>query len=134
MSHITKVDLQIKDLTALQAAAKRLGLEFAAATEHRYFGNKMNPCEYKLSIKDNPIAYEIGVARAEDGTYALSYDAWGGGNGMMAIVSTDGKNLNKIKQAYGVELAKSHLRKQGHRITERVRPDGSIEIQAAIAG
>lgn len=133
MSHVTTVDLHITDLAALAAAAKILGMELSKAETYKWFGSHVGDfplpdgftaqdigqCEYKLTIKDNDKAYEVGVVKRRDGKpgYTLLWDFWQGGYGLQDVVGKDAQNL---KQEYGIASAMREMARKGFRTERRL--------------
>lgn len=74
-----------------------------------------------------PGAYEVGVVRRRDGRpgWTMLWDFYDGGYGLEAVV---GENCSKLKQAYGVEVAKRKAIQQGFRVQERKLPNGSVQL------
>lgn len=147
MSHIATVDLEIKDLSALAEAARRLGLEFVQNQRtYRWFGThvgdyplppgfkkeELGHCLHALRIPlDQPgadVAYEIGVVARRDGKpgYAILWDFYGCGFGLQDKV---GKDCNALKQSYAVVVAERAAAKQGFRVTHQAQADGSVVLR-----
>src|SRR6266446_5904173 len=99
MSHVAEIDMEIKDLDALKAAAQDLGLEFCEGQQtYKWYGHSvgdfpmpagfkeqdLGKCEHALRVKGNPGAYEIGIVPRRDGRpgYTLLWDFWAGGLGL----------------------------------------------------
>lgn len=144
MSHVTTIDLEVKDLNALERAANVLGLELVRDQRtYKWWGqsvgdyplpegfteNDLGKCEHALRVKDNDQAYEIGITTRRDGKpgYQLLWDFYGGGYGLQAKVGEDGKLL---KQSYAAEVAAKHLRLQGYRVSQTLEGDGRITLKA----
>jgi hypothetical protein len=146
MSHVTAVDLHIKDLDALKSAAAHLGMELAEKTHFKWFGTHvgdyplpegftkadMGKCDFVLRIPDKQDAYEVGVVKRRDGQpgYTLIWDFWQGGYGLQKVI---GKNGDHLKQAYAVEVGKRKMRdyqREGFRITQSTGTDGSVYLKA----
>lgn len=89
-------------------------------------------CLHAIGIEGNDEAYEIGVVKNPKGGYALLWDFFDGGNGLMKYVhaaSDKAKSgIGKLQQAYAVEVAKKNARKQGFAVSEKVQKDGSIKL------
>lgn len=142
MSHITTIDLQVKDLDAMRKACERLGLELVEGQKKfkwygRFVGDTTPPkgidakdygkCEHAIRVKGNPSAYEIGLVKRTDGKgYTLCVDTWRGGFGLRDYVSydTSAKTLDnfgvdKLKDWYAAEVAQKQMRKQGFRVNAR---------------
>ena len=151
MSHIADVQMQIKDLDALRAAVESLGGKLVLGQKtHQWFGRFMNDwsseraavnrrdsstfgtCEH--AIKFPHINYEIGLVKGADG-FELIYDTYGrdrthDGSKLEAKL---GVGLTKLKQAYGVEVTRRQLSRQGYRVTTINNPNGSISVKAVRA-
>lgn len=153
MSHIASVQVEIKDLECLAKAAARCGLEFKNGQKtFKWYGvwvidysqddaaykllgidpKDYGKCEHALSVVGNDKAYEIGVIKHPKGGYALLWDFYAGGHGLMAKVSADTdkqrKSVGKLQQAYAAEVAKKAAKKQGFSVSEKVQQDGSIKL------
>jgi len=146
MSHVTAVDLHIKDLTALRLAAKELGLELVEQKQFKWYGHHvgdyplpagfskedMGKCDYALRIPGNKQAYEVGVCKRRDGKpgYTLLWDFWQGGYGLQEAIGKDGQQL---KQGYGVQIARKQLtqfQRDGFRMCQYKKPDGTVVMKA----
>jgi hypothetical protein len=144
MSHVATIQVEIKDLDALKAAAKRCGLIFREGqTTYKWFGHHvgdyplpagfaaadLSRCDHAMSVDGEPTAYELGVVKRKDGQpgYVLLYDFWGHhGKILQSKIGKDGKAL---VQAYATEVAIKHARQQGYRIRESRREDGTVELR-----
>lgn len=144
MSHVATIELEIKDLDSLAKAAKDLGLEFVEGqTTYKWFGRSvgyyplpagftgqdLGQCSHALRIPGNSQAYEIGVVKRRDGKpgYTLMWDFWHGGFGLEKQV---GKNADRLKQAYAVQLSGKVMRKQGYLVSSKVSQDGRVILTA----
>lgn len=134
MSHITTVVLQINDLDALEAAAEELDLELVRnARDYKWYGRNNAKCEHKLRVRNaGQQTYEIGLAREGDG-YKLMFDAHMGGYGLMEKVSAtgsrNGKDIDRLRQAYATAVTERTLRADGYRV-QRVNVNGKVELTA----
>lgn len=136
MSHITKINLLIKDLDALDKACSRLGLELVRGQKTfkwygRFVGDSLgiagvNPadygkCEHAIRVKGNVGAYEIGlVKRADDKGYDLHWDNYQGGYGLAEKVGYEtgararvGAKATKLADWYAAEVARKQMARQG---------------------
>lgn len=128
MSHITKIDLVIKDLDALSKACKSLGLELVKG-QKTFKAYTTGRCEHAICVKDMPGAYQIGLVKGKDG-YELKWDAdIGDGHGLYAKVGYETKygyvvepgkvgkmvrgSADKLKDWYAAEVARKQMLKQG---------------------
>lgn len=147
MSHVVQIDVALRDLDAIKAAAARLGMVFREGqTQYRWWGHSVSDYPLPVGMREDELgaclhaitlpdghprrsdAYEIGVAARKDGDgYALVYDFFGPG---MCIRDIVGEDLGLFKQAYAVELAKHELQLEGWMVNEVLAADGSIELVA----
>ena len=149
VSHVSSLDLIVKDLEALEVAAKACGLEFRENQRSwRWFGRWMRDyhapdaafnhgvapadygrCSHALSIPDNPAAYEVGVIACPGG-YRLAWDHYD--RELMRHIARSGKGAlaDKLVQGYAAEVARKAAAKLGHRhLDETTLEDGSLRIR-----
>lgn len=127
MSHISRIELEIRDLQSLKDACKKLGFQFMDGQKRylwygKWVGNQPLPdgiseedlgkCSHAVRVPE--AVYEIGVVK-KDNSYLLLWDSWIGGGLTKAI----GKDAGILKQAYAVESVKKEVRKKGYRLTEK---------------
>lgn len=139
MSHVAKIEIEIKDLVALVAACRRIGCTLVQGQRtYAWYGHHvgdyplpegfkaedMGHCEHAIRVPGAD--YEIGVVARRDGKpgYTLLWDFWGG-----QLARQLGPNGQKLVQAYGIEAAKSVARKQGYAVTETTKPNGAVVLQ-----
>lgn len=145
MSHVVTLELEIHDLDALAKAAKSLGLEFVhGQTSYKWFGRSvgdypvpqgftaddLGQCQHVLRVQNAPQSYEVGITARRDGRagWTLLWDFWAGGYGLQDKI---GANGDKLKQAYAREVTVKHYQKQGYRVTQYAKADGSIVLKAS---
>lgn len=120
MSHITTIkDVLVKDLDALNKAVKRL--TSARLEVHEEKPVRLYQKEPVLAVAQVQLSgwtYPVLVKKNGE----LAYDNYGGQWGSIS-------ELNKLKQAYGVEKAKQLARTQGYTCTERQKQDGTILLE-----
>ena len=145
MSHIVKIAIEIKDLDALAAAARALGLELMRGQRtYKHYGadeeqtalpegftqKDLGQCDHALRIIGEPHDYdcEIGIAKRRDGRpgFVLLADMFSMGR----LPEYVGANAERLKQNYSSEVAKRTLQKQGYRVTSSTKPDGRIVLNA----
>jgi len=146
MSHITLVDIEIKDLECLRKATTELGLEFHEGQKSfkwygQYVGDyplptgfvqaDMGKCDHALKVKGNPNAYEIGVVKRHDGNpgYHLMFDFWQGGYGLQDVA---GKNCSKLCQSYAEQVVLKNtqaLRAKGWQLSKQKNKNGEIVVR-----
>lgn len=133
MSHISKIELEINDLSALKRACVRLGFEFKEnQKEYVWYGRVVNPeahpvpegltendlgkCDHAIHIPN--VKYQVGVIRR--GTkYLLVCDFWD--SGLKAAV---GENGNRLKQAYAIERTLAEAKRRSFRVQETRTQNG----------
>lgn len=153
-SHVATIDLEVRDLSALQEACKRLGLEFVEGQKtYRWYGESvgdfplpehftaedLGKCDHAIRVPaDHPAfvkgdeemysTYEVGVVRRRDGRpgFSLMWDFWAGGNGLKGLV---GEGCNKLRQAYGTVVATRQAQRAGMRVQEFKKADGGIQLR-----
>jgi len=146
VSHVAAVELAIKDLSCLEAACKEVGLELRKNQKsYRWYGRWVNDfnganaaykhgidtkdygkCDHAIGIPGNNSAYEIGVVKKPDGTYALIWDFYAGGRGLEKVA---GKNCQNVTKAYSMQVAKKHLKAKGYSLqSTKTLSDGSVEM------
>jgi hypothetical protein len=127
MSHFTKCDLKMTNLEAIKRALEDMELAAVAATEGQsasvrgYRGQTMDAA---LSISMG--TYDIGVVRADDGTYDLVADWWG-------VETTKGVSeeefTTKLRQRYAYHNVLIACEAKGYTVEEEVnQEDGSIQL------
>jgi len=126
MSHISRIELDIKDLQSLKEACKRLGFEFCQNQQSylwygRWVGDSPLPegiTEDQLGKCDHAIKvpgaqYEVGVVRKGQ-SFILLYDEWVKGG----LKTKLGVNAGLLKQAYTIETLRKEARQKNYRFHE----------------
>ena len=127
MSHFTKCDLKIKNLTALKRALEDLELNYSAAEQ----GQSVTVRGWKGQTLEGEIAvdmgkYDIGVVKSDAETYELTADWWG-------IETTKGiteeEFRNQLNRRYAYHNVKMSCEEQGYAVEEEVNEeDGTIQL------
>lgn len=146
MSHVVICEIQIRDIDCLEKACKEAGLELRRGQRtYRWYNNFVNDyhgenaafnhgidpkdygkCDHAIGIPGNKSAYEIGVVKKPDGTYALIWDFYAGGYGLEKVA---GKNCQNVTKAYSMQVAKKHLKAKGYSLqSTKTLADGSVEM------
>jgi hypothetical protein len=130
VSHISKIELVIKDLEALKTACKRMGFEFREGQKtYQWYGRwvgdspmpegvteeELGKCNHAIHVPG--AKYEIGVVR-KGNAYILLYDSWIKGG----LTKHIGKDAGKLKQIYAVEKIRLEARKKGMKVLESIKP------------
>lgn len=123
MSHVAIVEVEIKDLNALERACANLGLKLNLGKKtYKWYGRSvgdyplptgfaakdLGKCEHAISIPGNNRAYEIGVCKARDGknSHILMWDFWSGGYGMQKKAGND---CEALVHEYAKEVAREEV-------------------------
>lgn len=125
MSHIVSVSVVVKDLAAVEAACRELGLTFMRnQTTQKYYGGT-SKCLHAIRVPGTD--WEIGLIAAKTGSgFELAYDNYGTKG--QTIAQRLGNGLEKLKQAYAVNVASLAARAKGW-MTQRVTlPNGSVKL------
>ena len=135
MSHIARIELEIKSLEDLKSACNRLGLKFCENKKsYKWFGRwvgdeplpedvreeDLGKCDHMIHVPG--AQYQIGIVK-KDNKYRLLWDSWQSG-GLEKIL---GKNAGFLKQAYAVETIKRESRIKGLRLRE-TKKDNKIRL------
>jgi len=120
MSHIVKIQTQVRDPAAIAAACQRLMLPAPVQrTAQLYDGEYTGWC-VELPGWRYPVV--CNTANGE-----LKYDNFQGHWGKQ-------KELERFLQGYAVEKAKFEARRQGHTVLEQSLDNGSIKLTIQVAG
>ncbi len=120
MSHIVKIQTQVKDATAAQAACRRLKLESPQQGTARLFSGNATGLIVKLSGWRYPAVFDTETGQAH-------FDNYGGRWG-------EQEQFDRFLQIYAVEAARIQARRQGHSVTEQPLADGSIKLTITVGG
>lgn len=118
MSHISKIEVQINDLKALENACDKLGLKFLQNKKSFAWYNGRGKCTHAISVPG--ASYEIGVVQ-KGNAYELLWDDWhSGGLGQKL-----GKNASRLIKEYSMERVKIEARKKRYRVQEQNIENGT---------
>jgi hypothetical protein len=138
MSHITKINLIVKDLDAMDRATKRLGLELIRG-QKTFISYTSGQCDHVLRVAGSPGAYEIGLIKRADGKgYDLGWDAHMSIHypptkalydkvGYSQKETVQGANANKLLDWYAAEVARKQMSKQGFQVN-MVQQDRRVQV------
>ena len=124
MSHISKIELQVNDLSILGSACARLGLELIRSRKNFKWYGKEAPCDHAIRVPQ--AEYEIGVVDL-NGLYELNCDFYD--RNLERVI---GKNGGLLKQAYAIEKTTIEARRKGYSVLER-KTDTGIRLQVRMA-
>ena len=120
MSHIVRIQTEVRDGAAVFAACRRRQLAEPVAGKHRLFSSEVEGLAVNLRDWSYP-----AVCKLETGE--VLYDNFGGRWG-------EQRELDQFMQAYAVEKARIEARKRGHTVTEQSVADGAIKLTVQIGG
>lgn len=120
MSHFTTIHTQIKDIAALEAACRELGLTLRRNADARGYANQTRPGDFVIQLKG---PYDVAVNRQPDGSYGLTTDWWQG-----HVEKEVGSGFGKLLQWYGVHKATAEARKKGLSVLRQPQRNGSIKL------
>jgi len=139
MSHVTTIDVEIRDLEAVKDICKELGLEFKEnQRSYRWYGthvgdyplpegftkSDLGRCDHAIGVKGaSSKSYEIGlVKRAE--VYIPLFDFWQGGFGLEERIGPGAKKFtDAYTRAVSIKTAKAFAKSKGFSYTEKVDPE-----------
>jgi hypothetical protein len=117
MSHISKIELEVKDLGTLERACTRLGLELIKGQKtFKWYGQEDGKCDHAIKVPG--ANYEIGVIKAGN-ALELQCDYFEN-----AIGKAIGQTGGLLKQAYAVERTKTEARRKGYTVIEKTTDSG----------
>jgi hypothetical protein len=120
MSHIVEIKTEIRDVLAVRAACRRLGLAEPVQGTAKLFSGEASGLLIGLPAWQYPVV--IDTASGE-----VRYDNFEGRWG-------EQKHLDALLQMYAVEKAKIEARRKGHVCTEQQLGDGSIKLTVNVGG
>jgi hypothetical protein len=120
MSHIVSLKTEIRDVAAVAAACRRLGLGPPVQGRTQLFSGEVEGLAVQLPAWQYPLVCDTASGK-------LSYDNFGERWGSQ-------KELDKFLQAYAVERARAEARKKGCLCSEQTLLDGSIKLTIQLQG
>ena len=122
MSHISKIELEVKDIQILDKACARMGLMFQRGKQTFKWYSKESRCDHAIGVPGT--SYEIGITKI-GGKYELECDFYDPN-----IEAAIGKDGGLLKQAYAVEKTRTEARRKGYSVVERQLETGiRLQIQ-----
>ena len=124
MSHISKIELEVKDLGILGEACTRLGLEFLKNKKSFQWYGKEAASDHAIMVPG--ANYEIGVVK-KDGLYELNCDYYD--RNLEKVIGSQG---GLLKQAYAVIKTRVEARKKGYSVLEQ-QTENSIKLHIRVS-
>jgi hypothetical protein len=120
MSHLTDIDIEIRDIEALKDACTELDLPVEKAGMARGYGEALHRAEYVIRLKG---PYDIAVNRQADGRWTLSADLWNG-----HVEREVGPKFGRLRQFYGVHRTLREAQRIGLKARRSVLQDGTVRL------
>jgi len=120
VSHIVTVKTEVRDVVAVRAACRRLGLAEPTHGTVKLFSGEATGLAVQLPEWSYPVVCDAAKGQ-------IHYDNFGGRWGAQT-------ELDRFLQIYAVEKAKLEARRRGHSVAEQALPDGSIKLTIQVSG
>jgi hypothetical protein len=120
MSHFVTVETQLRDIAALKAACRELGLDVQENTTARGYAANRQHGDFVIRLKG---PYDIAVNRKPDGTCGLTADWWQG-----HVAREVGANFTKLMKLYSVHKVLIEAKRKGHTVRRQNLKDGSVKL------
>jgi hypothetical protein len=120
LSHIVTLTVEIKDVSALQAACGRLALAEAVFGKTSLFSGEVEGWAVKLPDWQYPVVCDVAQSKLHYDNFS---ERWG-----------KQQELDRFLQAYAVERARAEARKKGCICHEETLVDGSIKLTIQLQG
>jgi hypothetical protein len=120
LSHIVSIKTEVRDVQAVTAACRRLGLPGPVAGTAKLYGGEAAGLLVRLPGWLYPVVLDTATGQVRFDNYE---GRWGAQ-----------KELDRFLQLYAVEKARLEARKRGHNVVEQALPDGSIRVTITVGG
>jgi hypothetical protein len=120
MSHFTTIKTQIKDIDALRAALREMGLALFPNADARGYSSNQTHGDFVIRLNG---PYDIALTKQSDNSYGLITDWWSG-----HVEKEVGKNFGRLLQLYGIHKTMQEARKKGFSALRKTQADGSIKL------
>lgn len=120
MSHIVRIQTEVRDPQALRQAAQRLQLPEPTYGLARLFSSSVIGWRVQLNQWRYPVVCDTQTGQ-------LHFDNYGGRWGKQ-------NRLDALLQSYAIEKSKIEARKQGHSVLEQPLADGSVKLTIQVGG
>ena len=120
ISHIVKVETQVRDVNALRQACSYLQLEPPILGTYELYNSTEIGWGVQLRDWKYPVVFKVEASEAAFDNYE---GRWG-----------NPQRLEELIQRYAVEKTKIEARRQGHSVTEQSLADGSVKLTVSVGG
>lgn len=137
MSHITTVELEVRDLQAVRALCEEKGWIFREGQKtYKWFGQFVGDSPMPAGMKEEDLgkcthaikvpgcSYEIGLCANDKGGFKLAFDHWYEG-GLHKVI---GKTGGLFMQGYGVVKAEREAKKRGMHVKRVPGKNGAMKL------
>ena len=121
MSHFTTIEIEIRDIEALEYTCEELGVGLEKNAEARGFGNNRRKADYVIRLNG---PYDVALNKQSDGSYKVETDLWN-----KSVEKELGSGLGRLKQMYAVNKATREARRKGYSVTKEVLPNKNIRLR-----
>ena len=128
MSHISKINVKISDLNCLDKAAKRFKGQLVRDVDTFKWFSRSRPGECNHRLEFENAQYDIGIKEKTKNDYELLCDTYSSG-GLTQLL---GQDLNKLKQAYSLEVTKQAAMLDGFMVQEKQMSNGNIQLMVSV--
>jgi hypothetical protein len=120
VSHIVQIHTEVRDVAAVGAACRRLGLAEPVHGTTSLYSGQVTGLAVQLPGWTYPVVCDTTSGQVQFDNFE---GRWG-----------DRTELDRFLQAYAVEKAHIEARKRGFGITEQQLPNGAIKVVIQMAG
>jgi hypothetical protein len=120
MSHVIRIQTQVRDAEAVRLACRRLGLAEPVQGTTRLYSGEVTGLAVQLPGWRYPAVCQLDTGQ-------IQFDNFQGNWG-------EQKELDRFVQGYTVEKAKLEARRKGHTVSEQQLQDGSIKLTIQVTG
>ncbi len=120
MSHVVVIQVEIRDLDAIQSACRRLQLKQPAFGRAALFETEVEGILVELPDWLYPVVCDLDTGE-------VKYDNFGGAWG-------EQKHLDRFVQTYCLEKATLEARRKGYAVVEQPLGDGSVKLTINMGG
>lgn len=114
MSHIVRIETEVRDARAVAAAANRLELPPPELGTHQLFTSQAAGLAVRLPEWRYPLVCQLQTGQ-------LAFDNYGGAWG-------DRMELDRFLQAYAIEKTRLEARRSGFAVTEAPLAGGAVKL------
>lgn len=114
MSHIVRIETEVRDAAAVAAAATRLDLPPPQQGTHQLFTSQATGLAVHLPQWRYPVVCQLETGQLAFDNYQ---EAWG-----------DRRELDRFLQAYAIEKTRLEARRSGYAVTEAPLASGAVKL------